>query len=117
MTLSELISALVDQAQELNPLLVVDVDWLDDLEVNPDILIAHQPSWPFEYQVGSIVYHDPMVEWDEDYGPQPPADDPDAQAWHDDRALTMEKPKAIFIGEGGGQEYLRGGVASLLGWR
>jgi len=117
MTLSELISALADQAQEINPLLVVDVDWLDDLEVNPDILIAHQPSWPFEYQVGSIVYHDPVAEWEEEFGPQPPADDPDAQAWHDDRALTMEKPKAIFIGEGGGQEYLRGGVASLLGWR
>ena len=27
MTLSKLISALIDQAQEINPLLVVDVDW------------------------------------------------------------------------------------------
>ena len=115
MTLTELIQALTDQARELDP--EFDIDGPSELEYDPEVLLAMQPSWPFEYVISQVVLHDPLVEWDEDYGPEPPADDPDAQAWHDDRALTMEKPKAIFIGEGGGQEYLRGGVASLLGWR
>ena len=117
MTLSELISHLVDQARELNPDIEVDIDAIGYLEVDPYVLLAMQPSWPFEHRIDEVVLHDPMVEWDEDYGPQPPADDPDAQAWHDDRALTLEKPKTIFIGEGGQQAYLRSGASALLGWR
>ena len=117
MTLSKLISALIDQAEEINPLLVVDVDWLDDLEVDPDILLAMQPSWPFEHRISKVVLHDPMVEWDEDYGPEPATDDPDHGAWVLDREQTSAKPKTIFIGEGGQQGYLRGGVSALLGWR
>jgi len=117
MTLSELISHLIDQAQEINPLLVVNVNWLDDLEVDPEVLLAMQPSWPFEHVISQVVLHDPLAEWDEDYGPEPPADDPDAQAWHDDRALTEAKGKTIFISEGGQQAYLRSGASALLGWR
>ena len=117
MTLSELIQALVDQAQEINPLLVVNVDWLGDIEEDPEVLLAMQPSWPFEYQLGGPVLHDPMVEWDDEYGSEPAADDPDRQAWLDDRALAQAKPKTLFLHEAGGQQYLRGGVSTLLGWR
>lgn len=34
-----------------------------------------------------------------------------------DRAIAEGKPKTIFLPEGGCQEYLRGSVAKLLGWR
>jgi len=118
MTLSELISALVDQAQEINPLLVVDVDWLDDLEVDPNVLLAMQPLWPFEHRIGDVVLHDPMVEWDEDYGPKPDDDDSEAQDhWVLQRELVEAEAKTIFIGDGGQQTYLRSGALTLLGWR
>ena len=117
MTLSELISHLVDQAQELNPDIEVDIDAIGHLEVDPDVLLAMQPSWPFEHRIGDVVLHDPLVEWDYDYGPEPATDDPDHGAWVLDREQTSAKPKTIFIGEGGQQDYLRGGVSALLGWR
>jgi len=118
MTLTELIQALVDQAQALNPDIEVDIDAIGHLEVDPDVLLAMQPSWPFEHRIGDVVLHDPLVEWDDDYGPKPDDDDSEAQDhWVLQRELAEAEAKTIFIGEGGQQAYLRGEVASLLGWR
>ena len=117
MTLTELINALVDQAVELNPHMMADLDWLADADVDPDVLLAMQPSWPFEHRIGDVVLHDPLVKWDDDFGPEPATDDPDHGAWVLQRELAEAEAKAIFIGEGGQQAYLRDGVSALLGWR
>jgi len=118
MTLTELINALVDQAVELNPHMMADLDWLADADVDPNVLLAMQPSWPFEHRIGDVVLHDPLVEWDDDYGPKPDDDDSAAQDhWVLQRELAEAEAKTIFIGEGGQQAYLRDGVSALLGWK
>ena len=104
MTLSELIEHLSTLAEGLD---------FDEVEV----MLAHQPGYPFELSIGEPVLHDPLEEWEEEYGTdEPAADDPDREAWLADRAITEGKPKTIFIPEGGRQEYLRGNVATQLGW-
>ena len=105
MTLSELIEHLSMLAEGHD---------FDEVEV----MLAHQPRWPFELSIGEPVLHDPLEEWEEEYGTEPPADDTeeDKAAWQADRAIAEAKPKTIFIPEGGRQEYLRDGVAKLLEW-
>ena len=103
MTLSELIENLSMLAEGHD---------FDEVEV----LLAHQPRWPFELSIGEPVLHDPLAEWEEENA-LTSSDDPDYEAWQADRAIAEGKPKTIFIPEGGSQEYLRGGVAKLLGWR
>ena len=104
MTLSELIEHLSMLAEGHD---------FDEVEV----MLAHQPRWPFELHIGEPVLHDPLEEWEEEYGTdEPAADDPDREAWLADRAIAEGKPKTIFIPEGGRQEYLRGSVAKQLGW-
>ena len=104
MTLSELIEHLSMLAEGLD---------FDKVEVK----LAHQPRWPFELSIGEPVLHDPLEEWEEEYGTdEPAADDPDREVWLADRAIAEGKPKTIFIPEGGRQEYLRGNVATLLDW-
>lgn len=106
MTLSELIEHLSMLAEGHD---------FDEVEV----MLAHQPRWPFELSIGQPVLHDPLEEWEEEYGTEPPQDDDtgsETAAWLADRAIAEAKPKTIFIPEGGRQKYLRGGVAKLLEW-
>ena len=102
MTLSELIEQLSMLAEGHD---------FDEVEV----MLAHQPRWPFELSIGEPVLHDPLAEWEEEYA-LTSSDDPDYEAWLADRAIAEAKPKTIFIPEGGRQEYLRSGVAKLLEW-
>lgn len=102
MTLSELIEHLSMLAEGHD---------FDEVEV----MLAHQPRWPFELPIGQPVLHDPLKEWEEENA-LTSSDDPDYEAWLADRAIAEGKPKTIFIPEGGRQEYLRGGVAKLLEW-
>ena len=113
MTLAELIETLVDQAREINP------EWEpgDPLENDPEIVVAYQPNWPMETQITNVVLIDPMADWEDEFGPEPAEDDPDHEAWAADRALTEDKPKSIVIGTAWGNEYLRSGGATALGWR
>ena len=103
MTLSELIEHLSTLAEGHD---------FDEVEV----MLAHQPSWPFELSIGEPVLHDPLEEWEEENA-LTSSDDPDYEEWLADRAIAEGKPKIIFIPEGLHQAYLRGGVAKLLGWR
>ena len=105
MTLSELIEQLSMLAEGLD---------FDEVEV----MLAHQPGYPFELSIGEPVLHDPLEEWEEEHGSdEPAADDPDCEEWLADRAIAEGKPKIIFIPEGLHQAYLRGDAAKLLGWR
>ena len=103
MTLSELIEHLSMLAEGHD---------FDEVEVK----LAHQPRGPFELSIGEPVLYDPLEEWEEENA-LTSSDDPDREAWLADRAIAEGKPKTIFIPEGGRQEYLRGNVAKLLGWR
>ena len=105
MTLSELIENLSMLAEGHD---------FDEVEV----MLAHQPRWPFELSIGEPVLHDPLAEWEEEHGyDEPAANDPDREEWLADRAIAEGKPKIIFIPEGLHQAYLRGRVAKLLTWR
>ena len=103
MTLSELIENLSMLAEGHD---------FDEVEV----MLAHQPGFPFELSIGEPVLHDPLAEWEEENA-LTSSDDPDYEEWLADRAIAEGKPKTIFIPEGGRQEYLRGNVATQLGWR
>ena len=103
MTLSELIENLSMLAEGHD---------FDEVEV----MLAHQPRFPFELSIGEPVLHDPLAEWEEENA-LTSSDDPDYEEWLADRAIAEGKPKTIFIPEGGRQEYLRGNVATQLGWR
>ena len=56
---------------------------------DPVVLLATQPGWPFEYSIGRQVI---LAERDSD------------------------GEGAVFIAEGGSQQYLSTDVASQLGW-
>lgn len=105
MTLSELIEHLSMLAEGHD---------FDEVEV----MLAHQPRWPFKLSIGEPVLHDPLEEWEEEYGAEPPADltPEEVTEWQADRAIAEGKPKTIFIPEGGRQEYLLDNVATQLGW-
>ena len=103
MTLSELIENLSMLAEGHD---------FDEVEV----MLAHQPRWPFELSIGEPVLHDPLEEREEENA-LTSSDDPDYEDWLADRAIAEGKPKTIFIPEGEGQEYLRDSVAKQLGWR
>ena len=103
MTLSELIEHLSTLAEGLD---------FDEVEV----MLAHQPGYPFELSIGEPVLHDPLEEWEEENA-LTSSDDPDYEEWLADRAIAEGKPKIIFIPEGSHQGYLRGSAAKLLGWR
>ena len=103
MTLSELIENLSMLAEGHD---------FDEVEV----MLAHQPRWPFELSIGEPVLHDPLAEWEEENA-LTSSDDPDYEEWLADRAIAEGKPKIIFIPEGLHQAYLRGRVAKLLTWR
>ena len=103
MTLSELIENLSMLAEGHD---------FDEVEV----MLAHQPGFPFELSIGEPVLHDPLAEWEEENA-LTSSDDPDYEEWLADRAIAEGKPKIIFIPEGLHQAYLRGRVAKLLAWR
>ena len=119
MTLSELIQTLVDQAIELNPGWTLD----DEMEIDPEVLLAHQPSWPFEYQIGTVAFLDckqnqldDLAEALAELGP----DEEEDRAGIKDAMADVEAhgpEPVLFIGEGGGQQYLREGGSTALGWR
>jgi len=104
MTLSELIDQLTELQQEFP-------------DTDPEVIVAYQPNWPMETQITDVVAVDPLTDWDDEYGPEPAEDDPDHDAWAQDRSLAEAKPKSVIIGTAWGNEYLRAGGAEALGWR
>ena len=62
--------------------------------MNPDaeVRIAHQPSWPFELSIGSVV---------------------SAETYDDPSGLMCDN---VWIGEGSQIGYLPGDVKSAFGW-
>jgi len=80
MTLSELIDQLTELQQECG-------------DEDPQVMMAHQPNWPLQMPLASVVLHDP---------------DPEGQ----------QSERTVYVAEGwGGNGYLTEGVSELLGWR
>jgi hypothetical protein len=68
------------------------IDALSQMNPDAEVRIAHQPSWPFELSVGSVV----------------------SAEVEDDMSGTMVDN--VWIGEGSQIGYLPGAVKTALGW-
>lgn len=58
-------------------------------DIDPEIFIASQPSYPMQYKIDNVEIVQPNDE---------------------------SKPKAVYISESFGNEYLPSGVAEAIGW-
>jgi len=104
MTLTDLIECLQEFADQHDP---------DTTEVR----LAHQPQWPFEYAIGTIVDRDPLAEFLDEYGDKPTDDDsPEQDAWVLAYEQASEQPKVIYIAESRQIGYLPGIVTKALCW-
>ncbi len=92
------------------------IEELEGMPPEAEVRIAHQPSWPFEYSLSSIV---------EVGGETPPA--PDAQDYateedYEDALAEYEDDDApeelvVYIAEGSQLGYLPGAASRELGWK
>jgi len=71
-----------------------------------NVLIASQPSWPFEHEVGQLVAVQPEAE--EFYETEEAALAAEAEG--------DERPTTIYLAEGQQIGYLVGAAQSELGW-
>ena len=75
------------------------------------VMLAHQPSWPFEYSVGEVILMDSdmvnefATDEDGDYNPDT-----------DDYELEELTP-VVYIAERAQEGYLNGVVSRALGWK
>ena len=118
MKLTELINQLIEIAETHDPSYEVG----DTIENDPVIKIASQPSWPMEYQASSIVTFnssDEAIDALEDaLTDNDLSSDERAHLTNDLEALKVGVPDAtVYIAESHGNQYLPGGVSTLLGWR
>lgn len=108
------------------------IEALEDFESDTEVRLAHQPSWPFEYSIDSVVEADP----DEEYEMFPATIDGVQQyeVRDQDREVLFEAPtkeeceswiaeqldgesKCVYIGEGAQLGYLPGFASKALGWK
>lgn len=109
MTLSELIEQLLELQQDAG----------DD---NPEVRLAHQPQWPFEYSLTDVllvdVNEEERLEIDEFLNVGDPDDEEARAAAHERRAeLDAEPGGVVYLGEGSQLGYLPQAASSKLGWR
>lgn len=78
------------------------IDALSQMNPDAEVRIAHQPSWPFELSVGSVVSAEDAFE-----APEAPEDDEDEE---------LPDLEVVWIGEGSQIGYLPGAVKVALGW-
>lgn len=76
---------------------------LDDMEDEIEVRLAHQPEWPFEYEIRDVAF----IEED----PEPACDD-DGEPIEED-----EHEPVVYLVEGEQIGYLPGYVSEHLGWR
>lgn len=77
--------------------LMQELEWIQESlpdDSDPEVLIAEQPNWPFEYSLAGVVLIDENTT-DED-------DDP------------ISAEPVVFLGEGSQLAYLRTGVADIV---
>lgn len=112
--LSELIEQLQGFADELG----------EDLD--PEVMMAHQPSWPLEMPVGSVIMVDlaePDAEDEEKWGAELEnmtlEERQAAWAEKDEVAAETEPSWVVYVAESGygGNGYLAGVASQELGWK
>ena len=90
MTLNDLIEQLTDLRTSL------------DDDADPEVRLAHQPRWPFEYSVGTVTLVGATGEVEEE----------------EDREEEGDQDETIiYIGEGTQLGYLSGVASKELGWK
>lgn len=89
---------------------------------DPEVRIAHQPSWPLEYTVGGVLSFstkDEAVRELNDLLRSIGPDDPDYAGYEAElEALKAdtEQEDIVFLAEGTQNGYLTAGVARALDW-
>lgn len=71
------------------------IDALEGYDGDTPVRFAQQPSWPFEYTVGTVVCTPKDAEGD---------------------GTELTDPPMVWIGEGEQVGYLPGNAADALGW-
>lgn len=113
--LSELIETLQGFADELGG---------EDGGVDPEVMMAHQPSWPLEMPVGSVVMVDLEAPDEEDEaefdaGLEAMTLEEREAAWAEKEDSRGEPKWVVYVAEGswGGNGYLAGVASRELGYR
>jgi hypothetical protein len=109
---------------------------LEDLDDNTEVRLAHQPSWPFEYEISQVVATEPpslIVDfWREDGGwfvVDENEDPQDEEFWvfgpvetreeaqsHLDNNIEIKFTPVVYIAEGSQLGYLQGDAKKAVGW-
>lgn len=86
-------------------------------DYDPEIRLAHQPHYPFEYTLADAAAHDPS-EGEDDWGndPELTTDSERGQARHDHAQWKLNNPAVIYLIEGAQIGYLSGAAATAIGW-
>jgi hypothetical protein len=77
------------------------IEMLEQMPEDAEVMLAQQPSWPFEYSLGDVV----MV------GP-----DADNQLDDDDEDDRPDE-NIVYLVEGSQTRYLPGFACNAVGWR
>lgn len=78
------------------------IELLQEMPEDAEVRLAQQPSWPFEYSIGTVAaigVDDGCVDEYEDEGGDDPAE------------------PIVYIGEGTQLAYLPGAASRALGWK
>ena len=82
-------------------------DLLEGVDNDVEIIIAHQPHYPLQFDAGAML----VDISGEDFDLSCPENEDE-----DESEIVFHKKQFFVIYESGGQEYLSGEVCNLLGW-
>lgn len=97
------------------------LDLLDGVDPDTEVRLAHQPSWPFEYSIGTVELvgaNDAEIEEAENALARArdltPEERETARAELD--RLSADNQQIVYIAEGSQLGYLPGSATEALGW-
>jgi hypothetical protein len=102
----------------LNDLIEQLTDFRDSGGVPGDteVRLAHQPNYPFEYDIDGVSLYE--YEPEDDWGADPSlTDSQKAQAREAQDREKEANPTVVYIVEGSQRGYLSGDAAKACGWR
>lgn len=90
------------------------IERLQDFPEETPVMMAQQPSWPFEYSIADVLLSHTYDSEDEQALCDPDCPPEDKLAIE---ARMAECPDMVYIVEGEQTRYLPGHVSEVLGWR
>lgn len=96
------------------------ISQLEDLDAEAEVRLAHQPSWPFEYSIDSVVEVGGDDDECEECGFSWSAHDEGTPGYcgcEVEPPRGSDNPTIVYIAEGSQLGYLPGQASRQLGWR